>query len=291
MFVVGRLFSAGRLGALPLRPGIDPIGEFTLGQGVGPGAERAFGELEDIALVHDGDALALVGERIFDRRAEQALGTLDRDVLDADAAGVGKADLGVVLRKVALQQFEKFPVVVGALLEFDAGIQVLGVLSEYHHIHLLRRLDRRGYALEPAHWAQADIQIEQLAQGDVQRADAPADRRGQRAFDRDQIFAAGFDGLVRQPAPEGIERLLAGIDLHPFDLAALPVRALDRGVEYAHAGAPDVAAGAVPFDEGDDRALGDHQLAVTDRHLLAARGHDRLDRSRILIGHGGIQRT
>jgi hypothetical protein len=44
-------------------------------------------------------------------------------------------------------------------------------------------LHRARNALEPAHRAQADVEIEFLAQRDVQRADAAADRRGQRALD------------------------------------------------------------------------------------------------------------
>ena len=39
---------------------------------------------------------------------------------------------------------------------------------------------------EILHRAQADVEIEHLAQRDVQRADAAADRRGERAFDADE---------------------------------------------------------------------------------------------------------
>src|SRR5665811_731177 len=45
-----------------------------------------FGELLDVALVHEGDRLSLMGQRIVDRGANQALGALLRDWLDADAA-------------------------------------------------------------------------------------------------------------------------------------------------------------------------------------------------------------
>ena len=67
------------------------------------------------------------------------------------------------------------------------GVDVLGVLAEDHHVDFLRMLHRRRHALEPAHRPQADIQIEHLAQRDVQRSDAAADRRGQRAFDADEV--------------------------------------------------------------------------------------------------------
>ena len=88
-------------------------------------------------------------------------------------------------------------------LELDAGVDVLGVLAEDHHVDLLGCLDGRGHALEPAHRAQAHVQIEQLPQRDIERADAAADRRRQRALDRHQVVAAGRDGLIRQPGVEG----------------------------------------------------------------------------------------
>jgi hypothetical protein len=59
-----------------------------------------------------------------------------------------------------------------------------------------------------------------------------------------------------------LERLLAGVDLPPVDLALAAVGLLDGGVEHAHGGLPDVAAGAVALDEGDDRVVRDLELAV-----------------------------
>ena len=46
---------------------------------------------------------------------------------------------------------------------------------------------------------QADVEVEHLAQRDVERADAAADGRGQRAFDADEIFLERLDGVIRQP--------------------------------------------------------------------------------------------
>ena len=71
---------------------------------------------------------------------------------------------------------------------FDARVNVLGVFAEDDHVHLFRMLDGRGHAGEPLHGAQADIEIEHLAQRDIERADAAADGRGQRAFDADEII-------------------------------------------------------------------------------------------------------
>ena len=56
--------------------------------------------------------------------------------------------------------------------------------------------------------------------------------------------------------------LLAGEDFVPGDLALAAVRLFDGGVEDADGGGPDVAAGAVAFNEGDDGAVGDGVFAV-----------------------------
>ena len=47
--------------------------ELALRQVVAPVAERALGELHDVALVHERHALALVRDGVLDRRANQPL--------------------------------------------------------------------------------------------------------------------------------------------------------------------------------------------------------------------------
>ena len=111
-------------------------------------------------------------------------------------------------------------------------------------------LDRTRHALEVPHRAQADVEIEHLAQRDVERADAAADRRGQRPLDPDQVLLKRLDGLVRQPVLNFVERLLAGKNLHPGDLALAAVNLFHRLVEDVLRGAPDVRAGAVALDKG-----------------------------------------
>ena len=139
-------------------------------------------------------------------------------------------------------------------LVLDAGVDVLRVLAEDHHVHVLRCLHRRGHALEPAHRPHAGVQIELLPQRDVERAEPAADRRGERPLDRHEVALDGGEGLVRQPAVEPVLGLLAGQHLEPRDPPAAAVRPLDRGVEHAPRGAPDVGPGAVTLDERNDRA-------------------------------------
>jgi hypothetical protein len=56
--------------------------------------------------------------------------------------------------------------------------------------------------------------------------------------------------------------LLAGGDLVPVDLALAVVGLLDGGVEDELGGGPDVGAGAVALDEGDDGVVGDVEAVV-----------------------------
>src|SRR5688572_3752350 len=91
------------------------------------------------------------------------------------------------------------------------------------------------------------------------------------------------DRVVGKPVVGLVERLLAGQDLHPRDLPLAAVGFLNGGIEDADAGAPDVRAGAVAFDERNDRAIGDAELAPADRDGLSVGG-----RGEVLEGrHGG----
>ena len=72
-----------------------PIGcgaELLLRQLVAPVAERALGELHDVALVHERHRDAIVLDGVLDRLADQALAALLRYRLDADAGAGGEAD-------------------------------------------------------------------------------------------------------------------------------------------------------------------------------------------------------
>src|SRR5438094_6467614 len=144
----------------------------------------------------------------------------------------------------------------------DAGVDVLGVLAEDHHVDLLGALHRARYAGEVAHRTEADVEVEDLAEGHVERADAAADRRGERPLDADHELLEGVDRVLGEPVLEAVEGLLAGEDLHPGDAALAAVGLLDRGVEDGLAGAPDVGAGAIALDEGNDGVGGDVEAAV-----------------------------
>ena len=118
---------------------------------------------------------------------------------------VAEADLLELLREILLEEIEHLRRRLAAGLELDAGVDVLRVLAEDHHVHFLRMLHRRRHAGEPLHGAQADVEIEHLAQRDIERADAAADGRGQRAFDADEEFLERVDGVVGQPVVERLK--------------------------------------------------------------------------------------
>ena len=140
---VGARSRPSGLGLLPLVPGVDLAGELALGQGVAPVAEGALGELHDVALVDERDALPLVGDGVLDGGAHQPLGALAGDRLDADADGLGEADLLVhPWGSSSLRNASTFLASAVPALELDAGVDVLGVLAEDHHVDLLGMLDR-----------------------------------------------------------------------------------------------------------------------------------------------------
>ncbi len=131
--------------------------------------------------------------------------------------------------------------------------------------------------------ANAGIQVELLAQRNVQRAKAAAHRGGQGSLDGyDQIFK-GLQGFRRKVVavvdPAG---LLAHVDLAPVDLALAVVGLLDRRVPDAQAGVGDVGADAVAFDIAQYRIVRNGEPAILDGDFFSPfRDND------VLIAHDG----
>ena len=207
-------------------------------------------------------------DRVIERGANEPLAALARDRLDADARGVGEADF--LDAHLVLQKFDDLLSLGRLGRPFDARVDVFGVLAEDHDVEFLGMLDRARHAGEVTHRPQAYVEVEHLAQRDVERADAAADWRGERSFDADQEFAEGLDGFVGQPGLPLVERLVAREHFHPRDLALAAVDFLDRVVEDVLRRAPDVGAGAVAFDKRDDRAVGNFQSVIGAKSNLFA---------------------
>ncbi len=156
------------------------------------------------------------GQRVLEGGAHEALGAELRDGLDPDA-GVGP-DLPPQL--VAEERREAIRLG-GARLHLEAGVDVLGVLPEDDHVDLLGVTHRRGDPGEPAHRAQAHVEVEDLAQGHVEGADPTPDRCGERPLDADEVLPERLDGLVGQPVAGLLEGLLPRQYLLPGDLPAV----------------------------------------------------------------------
>ncbi len=248
-------------------PSDGDVGELLAHELVAPVAECALGELLDVALVDERDGAALALHRVLDGGAHEALRTRFGHGFDADA-GVGP-DLPAVL---VVEEVDEAFDLGRALLELLAGVDVLGVLPEDHHVDVLGVLHRRRHAREPPHRPQAHVQVHDLAQRDVEAADAAADRRRQRPLDADEVVEERLDRLLREPVAGGVERLLTREHLFPVD--RLPV--LGRGgVEDELGGGPNVDACAVTLDERDDRLVGHAEDAVDEGDLLGSHEADR----------------
>ena len=194
------------------------VAKFFRGQFVSPLAECAFGKFLDVALVHQGHALAAGFERMTNRHAHQALGSGHRDRLDADA-GIEANLLLAALQHVLVEELDQLRALRSSLFPLDAGVNVFGILAEDDHVHALGMLHRRGHALVVLHRAHAAIEIENLPQRNVQRANAAADGRGQRAFDRDAKFANRVHGVIGQPGIELGFGFFSGENFVPRDAA------------------------------------------------------------------------
>ncbi len=120
-----------------------------------------------------------------------------------------------------------------------------------------------------SHRAHTGVQVQQFAQGHIQRPDPPADRGGQRAFDPHQEFLKSLHGLIRQPLAPLVIRLLSGKYFHPMDLAFATVGFFHCGIKYTHGSTPDIRSGPISFNKGDDRVFGYIQHAVGNCDLFA----------------------
>src|SRR3989454_705949 len=236
--------------------GVDLVLSRVLGCGavrdlVPPLSEPALRELHDVALVHERHRRTPRLDRVLNRLRDQALGAEFRHRLDADRAA------GPDLRSVALgEKLDDRVRRVASGLVLDARIDVFDVLTEDHDVELPGLLHGRRHAFEVAHGPDAGVEVEQLAQRDVERADPTADGRGERPLDRDPVCADRRQRGLGQPATRRVEGLLPRQHLQPLHPTAALRDLLDDRVEHAARGAPDVGAGAVALDGRDDRPVG-----------------------------------
>ena len=129
---------------------------------------------------------------VFQGHADQALAAALGHGLDADGRGgiQGAAQFGV-------EEMDQLLGLGAGGRPLDAGIDVFGVLPEDHHVDQLRRLHGAGHPGVIAHRPDAGVEVQDLAQGDVQGAEAAADGGGQRPLEGHPEFPQGRQGLHR----------------------------------------------------------------------------------------------
>ncbi len=214
--------------------------------------------------------VAVVGQRVVDGLADESLRAELRDRLDPDADGA-VVDRVVEAHPVFDELFHLLDLVSPGF-PLDAGVDVLGVLPEGDHIHRLGVFHRRRDAVEVVGRPHVRVEIQLLAECDVQRAEARADRGRQRPFDRDAVLADGVNRLLWEVLAVCVAGGAAGVDAHPRDRAA---GRLGGGVEYLLGGGADIGADPVAVDDRDDWRFGHVQLPgilVGERNLLALCG-------------------
>ena len=221
-------------------------GVFFRCQLIAPELKGAFGELHDVALVHEGDAVLAVGQSVINGFADEALGAEGAHGLDAET-GIWTH---VGLELVAQKGFQ-LAGLGAAGRELNAFVKVFGIFTENDHVHQLRVLDRGADAWKIFNGPHAGVEIENLAQGHVEAADASAHRGGHGAFDGQFRAAQGGEGGFGQIfAGFGIG-LFTGHELFPVNAVFAVVGFTQRGIQHGLCGGPDFRANAVAFDKVD----------------------------------------
>ena len=205
--------------------------------------------------MHDGQRITIVVHHVLQRLARQALGALQGNRLDADAAVFVETDLGDA--HFLFKELDHLGGLGRTGFPLDTGIDVLGVLAEDGHVHIARLLHRAGHAFEPAHRTQAHIQVQLLAQRHVQGADAATDRSGQRALDGNHVVLHRVQGFLGKPGVlvVHLSRFFPGIHFHPGNLAFAAVGFFHCSIDNLDHDRADIDTNTVAFDERDNRVV------------------------------------
>ena len=198
---------------------------------------EAVAELHDVRLVDGRDLPAAVLAGVVEGELEDPPGAGDRDRLDRDARV-----LVAELAALRLDPGDQLLRVRRALLVLDAGVEVLGVLAHDDQVDVLEAAAHARVAL-----ARPDLRVhvELVAESDVDRAEADADRSRDRPLQRDARLADRVEHLVG--------KRVAAVLLHHVGarVADVPVE-LDAGrLEHAPRRLRQLGTGAVPGDQND----------------------------------------
>ena len=178
--------------------------------------EEAVGQLHDVGLVDGRDLVPAVGDRVLEGVPGDPLGRGAGDDLDA---------LGGVLADHVL----------------DAGVQVLGVLADDDQVDVVVA---QVETLHRAGRAHVRVQVERLAERDVDAPEAATDRGRDGALERDVVAPDRVEDAVRERRPELLDRRLTRDHRLPFEA--------DAGrIEHAGGRLRQLRPDAVAGDQGD----------------------------------------
>ncbi len=130
--------------------------------------------------------ITVIVDGVLDGSLDQTESAFLGDGFDADATGVGEADFAVAVEEGFLEKLLEGFDIFTAFGKFDACIDVFSVLTKDDHIDLFGCFDGCGHAGEIGHGSQADVEIKNLTQCDVEAADTTTHGRGEWAFDTDE---------------------------------------------------------------------------------------------------------
>ena len=161
-----------------------------------------------------------------------------------------------------MQKVVEFSSLRSSGLPLYTGIDIFRILTEDTHIHLLGMLYRAYDALEIPDRTLTHIQIECLAQCNVQRTNTASHRCHQRTFNADKIFLKRIERGLRQPFTRLLVCLTSGKHLHPFYLALTAIGFLYCRINDVLHYWGNLRTHSITFDKRNCRMIGNVQLAI-----------------------------
>src|SRR5687767_1157313 len=115
-----------------------------------------------------------------------------------------------------------------SFLEFDARVQVFGVLANDDEVDVLVTRAHSGIAFAGTHLAE---EIQCLAEGDIDRAEASPDRRRDRTLESDAVARNRLEHVIGQRIPlEAVHNVGAGILDLPLEIRTARLQHTPRRV-------------------------------------------------------------
>src|SRR5207249_6311468 len=137
---------------------------------VAPRAERSFGVLHDVSLVHERHGLSAVLDRVPDRLPDQSLGAGLAHRLHPDPTVLAHPRM-----ELPVQDLDHPAGFRRAFLPLDSGVDVLGALSKDYDVEAFRMGNGAWDARDPVDRPHVGVKVEYLPQPHVERAEASTD--------------------------------------------------------------------------------------------------------------------